>query len=236
MFNRESNHIINDIEFTIIYSRRRTLAISIKPDATVIVRVPNLTTYRTISRIVSEKADWIRKHRNNYSANNNNDTKKRYCDGEMHLFRGAEHVLKIAKSSRSYIRFSEGNIEAGLLKTDDPAEVKKILYRGYKNEAAKQLPLFFADISQKLSAQGFKPSGLIIRTMKRRWGSCSGKGLITLSTELIKLSDIYIEYVIIHELCHLKHHNHGAGYYRLLSELFPDWKKVRRELKQYINH
>ena len=82
--------------------------------------------------------------------------------------------------------------------------------------------------------QMFKPTGLIIRSMKSRWGSCSRKGIITLSTELIKLPDIYIEYVIIHELCHLKHHNHGKEYYNLLSELFPDWKKVRKDLRGNI--
>jgi hypothetical protein len=71
--------------------------------------------------------------------------------------------------------------------------------------------------------------------MKSRWGSCSKKGIITLSTELIKLPDIYIEYVIIHELCHLKHHNHGKEYYNLLSELFPAWKNVRKDLRGYIH-
>jgi predicted metal-dependent hydrolase len=80
----------------------------------------------------------------------------------------------------------------------------------------------------------FKPTGLVIRTMKRRWGSCSNKGVITLSTELIKLSDLYIEYVITHELCHLKHHNHGPQFYKLLSEVFPEWKTVRKELRKYI--
>ena len=80
--------------------------------------------------------------------------------------------------------------------------------------------------------QGFRPSGLVIRTMKRRWGSCSARGLITLSTELIKLSDLYIEYVIIHELCHLRHHNHGPHFYELLSEIFPDWKRVRKRAEK----
>jgi len=70
--------------------------------------------------------------------------------------------------------------------------------------------------------------------MKRRWGSCSNKGVITLSTELIKFSDLYIEYVIAHELCHLKHHNHGSQYYTLLTEVFPEWKRVRKELRKYI--
>ncbi|HCU21026.1 MAG TPA: M48 family peptidase, partial [Bacteroidales bacterium] len=67
-----------------------------------------------------------------------------------------------------------------------------------------------------------------------RWGSCSNKGKITLSSELIRLSDRYIEYVIVHELCHLKQHNHGPKYYGLLSELYPDWKRARKEMKAYI--
>jgi predicted metal-dependent hydrolase len=71
--------------------------------------------------------------------------------------------------------------------------------------------------------------------MRSRWGSCSKQGKITLSTELIKLPDIFLEYVIIHELCHLKHHNHGKEYYKLLSELFPDWKIVRKGLRDYIH-
>ena len=87
---------------------------------------------------------------------------------------------------------------------------------------------------KKYEDQRFKPEALVMRTMKRRWGSCSNKGIITLSTELIKLPDLYIEYVVIHELCHLKHHNHSARYYKLLSDLFPEWKAVRTELRKYI--
>jgi predicted metal-dependent hydrolase len=94
--------------------------------------------------------------------------------------------------------------------------------------------MIFNGMIEKYEDQMFKPTGLVIRTMKRRWGSCSTRGKITLSTELIKLPDLYIEYVIVHELCHLRHHNHGAGYYKLLSELFPEWRFVRKELRKYI--
>jgi predicted metal-dependent hydrolase len=70
--------------------------------------------------------------------------------------------------------------------------------------------------------------------MKKRWGSCSSKGKIAISYDLIRLDEIYAEYVIIHELCHLKHHNHSSNYYNLLSEVYPEWKKVREELKKYV--
>ena len=87
----------------------------------------------------------------------------------------------------------------------------------------------------KYNSYRFNPSMITIRSMKRRWGSCSSKGRITLNSEMIKIDDIFTEYVILHELCHLKHHNHGAEYYKLLSEIFPDWKNVRKELRKYLS-
>ncbi len=121
-----------------------------------------------------------------------------------------------------------------MAKTDDYDAIKRLLYKGYKREAEQYLPLLLKKVLVEHKNQMFRPSGLIIRTMKRRWGSCSNKGVITLSTELIKLSDLYIEYVIAHELCHLKQHNHGSKYYKLLSEVFPEWKSARKELRKYI--
>ena len=150
------------------------------------------------------------------------------------MFRGNESVLTIEKSSKPFVRFYDNTIALGLENTDNEAIVKKLLYSGYKNEALIHFPMLLNKVLKENEIQGFRPSGLVIRTMKRRWGSCSARGLITLSTELIKLSDLYIEYVIIHELCHLRHHNHGPHFYELLTEVFPDWKRVRMELKKYI--
>ncbi len=234
MFQDQKVHKIEDIEFRVIYSGRRTIGISVLPDTSVVVRVPYLTSQKTISRIISGKYRWILKHRDNYRRLNNGLLKKSYTAGEVHLFRGNESILTIEKSVKPYIRFDDGIIVLGLEKADSPITVKRLLYRGYKNEALKILPELMNKVLREHENQMFKPEGLIIRTMKRRWGSCSNKGIITLSTELIKLADLYIEYVIIHELCHLRHHNHGSQYYKLLSEVFPEWKTVRKELRKYI--
>lgn len=234
MLKDNRTHNLEGIEFKVLYSRRRTLGISVLPDSSVIVRVPYLTSFKTITRIVNEKADWIIKHRDRYKGSNNNNLKRLYTDGETHLFRGRESVLKISKAARSCIRFYDGIIEMELEKNNDPIAIKRLLYKGLKDEAEKILPEMLSKAIKDHDAQMFDPSGLTIRTMKRRWGSCSNKGNITLSTELIKLPDEYIEYVIVHELCHLKHHNHGAHYYKLLSELYPEWKTVRKEMRRYI--
>jgi predicted metal-dependent hydrolase len=225
---------IKDIEFKVVYSRRRTLGISVRPDATVVVRVPLRTSDKTIIRIVEEKSDWIIKHRDSYKHLNHNKPGKSFSEGEKHLFRGNEAVLKIEKSAKPFVWFSDGIIDMGIAKPDDPKAVRRMLYTGYKREAGILFPELLDRMVLKHENQNFKPAGLVIRSMKRRWGSCSNKGMITLSTELIKLSDRQIEYVIVHELCHLKHHNHSSRYYELLSELFPEWKEVRKELKKFI--
>jgi hypothetical protein len=204
------------------------------PDSSVIVRVPYHTSFKTINRIVNEKYSWVLKHRDNYRKLDNSPIKKSYISGETHLFHGNPSVLKIEKSGKSYIRFYDNTIELGTEKTDDTPIIRRLLYKGYKTEALKYFPELFNKVLRDHENQMFKPAGLVIRTMKRRWGSCSNKGVITLSTELIKLSDLYIEYVITHELCHLKHHNHGPQFYKLLSEVFPEWKTVRKELRKYI--
>jgi hypothetical protein len=233
MLKNSTTQSLDGIEFTVLYSGRRTLGISVLPDSTVIVRVPYLTSQKTISRIVKEKSSWIIKHRDRYPAKKSSLIKS-YTNGEIHLFRGNECILRIEKSSRPFIRFIDGSIELGLDRTEDSKAAKLLLYKGYKNEALEVFPRMLNLALKNHDAQSFKPAGLIIRTMKRRWGSCSNKGIITLSTELIKLPDRFIEYVIVHELCHLKQHNHSAKYYKLLSELFPDWKQVRKELREYI--
>jgi hypothetical protein len=230
----QRTHKVEDIEFKVIYSRRRSIGISVLPDSSVIVRVPHLTSLKTINRVVNDKYSWVLKHRDNYLKLSNTSLKKSYKSGDSHLFRGKEHILMVEKSGKPYILFSEGIIRIGTDKTDDPATIKRLLYIGYKNEAKAHFPVSMSKVLSDYKSQMFKPSGLVIRTMKRRWGSCSNKGIITLSTELIKLDDHYIEYVIIHELCHLIQHNHGPEFYRLLSELFPDWKSVRKELRKYI--
>jgi len=225
---------IEDIEFKVIYSRRSTIGISVLPDSSVIVRVPYLTTLKTINRIVKEKYFWVIKHRDNYRELDNSSRNKSYTSGETYLFRGKESLLKIEKSAKPYVIFFDSTIELGTEKTDDPETVRRLLYKGYKNEAITHFPILMRKVLSEHENEKFKPEGLIIRTMKRRWGSCSNKGIVTLSTELIKLSDQYIEYVITHELCHLKHHNHGPNFYKLLTEIYPEWRMVRKELRKYV--
>jgi predicted metal-dependent hydrolase len=235
MHREQQTYQLYNIEFKVVYSRRRTLGISVLPDSSVVVRAPYRASLKTISRIIGDKAAWIIKHRDSYKQKDVRKLNGSFISGDIQLFRGKEYILNITESKKSFIQFIDTTIELGLDTPGDPLAVKRLIYKVYKEEALKVFPEILGVVLRTHENQKFKPTGLEIRAMKSRWGSCSKKGIITLSTELIKLPDIFIEYVITHELCHLKHHNHGKEYYSLLSELFPQWKKVRKDLRNYIH-
>lgn len=227
-------YTLEGIEFSVVFSSRRTIGISVLPDASVTVRAPFFTSGRTIEKIIKEKSGWIKKHRDNYRNNPPVRGGRSFTDGEILHFRGRALTLRTLKSPKQYVKQYGETIDAGLKEPSDSEAVRRLIEKWFRIEAGHLLPQLFSETLTRHGFYDFRPAGLVIRTMKRRWGSCSSKGIITLSSELVRLPDNLIEYVIIHELCHLKHHNHGSGYYRLLGEICPMYKEYRKMLRRYI--
>ena len=221
------------IDFKIIYSKRRTLGISILPDATVIVRAPNRTSQAAIERLIANKRTWINKHVENIKKNIQTSPPLSFSNGALHPFKGANLELNIYQSKKRFVKFNYNTIDIGLEQPENEIIVKKLLKQAYKAEAEKVLPAIFYDIIGFYEDYNFKPAEVVIKTMRRQWGSCSTKNKITLNSELIKLDEKYIRYVMIHELCHLRHHNHGKLFYKLLSEFYCDWKIIRKEMRKF---
>lgn len=222
------------IPYKVIYSSRRTLAISIARDASVTVRAPYRTALKSITKFVNDKSDWILKHTDRLKEAALERPKRLYVDGEIHLFRGTGLVLEINRSAKPYCRFCSGSIELGTPQPDNCDMSRRILYAGYRREARTIFKEVLDQVLNEKSSYGFRISKLNIRTMKSRWGSCcSSKGVISLNTELIRLPERFTRYVILHELSHLRHNNHGAGFYGLLAELYPEWSIARKELRGY---
>ena len=222
---------LDNIDFKIIYSKRRTLGISILPNATVIIRAPYKTSQTAIKYLISEKQTWINKHVENIKKRAEKHPPLSFLNGSLHLFKGNYLELKIFKSDKNFVRFNDKTIDIGIKNPENEIIVKKTLKQAYKTEAKKVLPKIFYEIIRLYENYNFKPTELIIKTMKRQWGNCSTKNKITLNSELIKFDEKYIRYVIIHELCHLQHHNHGKLFYKLFSEFYSNWKAIRNEMK-----
>jgi len=220
--------------YTLVFSRRRTIGISVSPAKGIVVRVPYRTSGKLIKEIIAKKAGWINKHLQNFASLPVVIPGKKYCEGESHPFLGKEYSLRFIKSHRCVLFRDDSYINIGLKVPVSPSAVRDMIDKWYRKEASVCLASMFREVLGKYSRFGFRPSGFAVRSMKRRWGSCTSQGKITLSTELIKVPEKWVEYVILHELCHLRHHNHGQMYYSLLSEVCPEWKKIREEMKSYI--
>lgn len=220
--------------YEIVYSKRHSIGISISPDSEIIVRAPLLTSRKVIDNIIQKKTAWINKHLESYASLIRFNRNSEYVNGEVHYYQGKENFLSIINSQKSYVSHYENIIEIGLDRPDDPIRVKMCLDTWYRKEAQEVLSSKLNDILLRYKEYCFPVKEFSVRLMKGRWGSCNSKGKITVSSELIKMDEIFFEYVILHELCHLKHHNHGQNYYRLLSEVFPEWKSVRKEMKRYV--
>ena len=225
---------MDELKYNIVFSRRRTISLIVSPEKGVIVRAPYRTSLKTIEKFVMEKSGWIRKNLEKHSELIRINHGKLYVDGEIHLFMGKEYYLRIRESVKPFVNQYDNYIEIGVDKINDIAKIKMLLERWYRQHAREHFVKKLNDILIRYKDFNFSPSKLAVKSLKSRWGSCTSKGRITISSELIKLDEKFTEYVIIHELCHLKHHNHGKDFYRLLEQLVPDYKAIRRELRKYL--
>jgi len=118
--------------------------------------------------------------------------------------------------------------------TPDPSKsavVQQQLDAWYKAKAHQVFTEQLQQCLKRVAVIGIETTPpLHIRTMQKRWGSCSTNGGITLNLKLIQARKALIDYVIVHELCHLQEHNHSRAYYQLLDRVMPDWQVRRAEL------
>lgn len=226
--------MMEELKYNVIFSKRRSISIILSPDKGITVRAPYRTSLKTIDSFVRHKSGWINKHLSNYQGLTRMNHNKRYTDGELHMFLGKEKILKITESARPCVSQDDDIIEVSLSEPENREKIRALLERWYILEALEILSRKLHEIMTRYSDYNFSPSGLVVRPLRSRWGSCTSKGKITLNSGLVKLDNIFSDYVIIHELCHLRYHNHGEEYYRLLGELVPDYKSIRKELRKYI--
>jgi predicted metal-dependent hydrolase len=219
--------------YKIIHSRRRTISISVSPDKGVTVRAPVRASLSTIEKFVNSRSGWVEKHLENYTRHTRLNGS--LADGEKVLFRGKEYNLRLVNGDKGSVSLNGNEIIVTAPMVKNPAAAGMALKKWYYEKAAFLITERIGEMTVRYGSYGFDPKRVTVRTMKRRWGSCSSKGRITINSELVKIDDIFTDYVILHELCHLKHHNHGSEYYKLLTQVFPEWKNVRKELRKYLS-
>lgn len=219
------------IEYKIFYSNRKTLEIAVHPDASVVVTAPINTETNSIKQKVLKRIKWIYKQQQFFQQFQPRSVQKQYLRGETHLYLGKQYRLKVIGGLREDVKLKLGYFIVSVKDKEDRERVKNLLEEWYIERAKVKLDEYFKICWNKFATKDAIPPILKIRKMKKRWGSLSKSGTLTLNSEIIKAPKECIEYVITHELCHTEFHNHSAKFYYLLKQVMPDWEKLKNKLE-----
>ncbi len=216
--------------------RRRTVALRVLPDGSVSVRAPVRTSLSWIEKFIAARAGWIEKRRREM-ARRKAEEPENLENGSIVPFRGKPLRIEIAKGpSQAAASFREDefslrlSLSPGLSEADKQAEIRTELALWYKKKARE---IFKERLAFWASAMGLTPGRLVLSAPRGRWGSCTLRNEIRLNWHLILAPEEILDYVVVHELAHLPHKNHGAAFWRLVERFVPDWKERRKRLKAW---
>jgi predicted metal-dependent hydrolase len=184
-----------------------------------------------IEQKMMKRARWILKQLQYFKQFAPKTPARCYVNGETHLYLGKQYRLKIEGGGKNSVKLSRGFFHVTCRNEPTPAAAEKQLNAWYRDKARIQFAESMDRCRLKVDGINACRPKLSIRRMKRRWGSLSDKGVITLNTDLIRAPKECIDYVVTHELCHLKYRNHGPEFYKLLESVIPDWEKIKERLE-----
>jgi len=200
------------MQYKLIRSKRRTIAIYVKEES-VIVRAPLRVPTRMIDDFVKEKNSWIAKQLARQKIRKEKRAAFKIDHGSIVLFLGRGYRI-------DEIMLSSEDI------TSEQLLIKLIAF--YKAQAKN---IIENRIDHYSSLMGVHPSNIRIGSAKRSWASCSATGRLNFSWRLMMASPDAIDYVIVHELAHLKHLNHSSSFWAIVTDIMPDWKDRRKILR-----
>lgn len=223
---------LQTIEYELRRTDRKSVRIQVHPNGTVRVIAPLELTEEEVSKAVKQKAAWILKQVRFFEQFRPLTPPRQFRSGETHRYLGRQYRLKLMKGEKS-IRMMGGFIEISL---PDPApeKVSIVLEGWYRQRAEVYFQRILTEVMPRFESYKWPVPEIKLRKMPTRWGSCTSAGVIYLHPDLIKASGSSIEYVIIHELCHLAHRLHNQKFYELLGRILPDWQRRKQNLERMM--
>lgn len=209
--------------------------IKVHPDCRVVVSAPEGIGEEAVLTAVKQRRRWIYEQLRDFRKQQEHVTPRRYVSGESYYYLGKQYQLKVNEdpSQIQAVKLLRGKLEVSI-KHRSSEKVRELLSDWYKSRAKEVFSRRLdAMLNQALWVTTRPP--MRTRTMQTQWGSCSPNGRITLNPQLVKASRECIDYVILHELCHLVEHNHSEKFYRLMSQVMPNWEMIKLHLDGMAN-
>jgi predicted metal-dependent hydrolase len=223
------------IDFAVVRRKRRTMQISVLPDASVEVVAPVTATQTDILKKMRKRATWVRRQIRDFQQYFPRTPKRKFVAGETHLYLGRRYRLKIIRDSTAAVKVKRGYIEVHTPLPFHQSTVQDQLARWQKGGAYECFHARLEECLRKFPRPDrHRPEGLIVKQMSLRWGSMSPSGRLVLNRDLMQASFSEIDYVITHELCHRVHLHHRRAFYDLLFRVMPDWEVRKRSLERRL--
>ncbi len=224
-----------EIPYRVVENQRLAsrVRIHVGPDGDVEVEAPEGLGADKVHEAVQKRARWVFRHVASASDSKKHALPRTYVSGELHFYLGRRFKLIVLPAERgsSNVRLWRGRIEVALPVTD-PAAVRRRLTSWYRDKAQAHFARKLTELVDRFDDFGTVPDFQLL-AMETQWGSCSPAGRLSLNPSLIKAPAHCIEYVLLHELCHLVEHNHSKRFYALLGRYCPNWKAWKQELDGY---
>lgn len=204
--------------------------IKVHPDCRVVVSAPENTDGEALVAAVKKRGRWIHKQLCHFRKQHEHITPRQYVSGESHFYLGKQYLLKVIEAPEQApgVKLLRGKLEV-TVRSKSASKVNQLLTDWYKARAKETFTKRLDALLEQTLWVTERPS-LRLLTMQTQWGSCSPNGRITLNPHLVKAPRECIDYVILHELCHIAEHNHGEHFYRLMNQVMPTWEKTKQRL------
>lgn len=219
------------IDYELQFSDRRSLGITVTPEMQVIVTAPAGTEIHKIETKLIKRAPWIIRSISYFLSFHPKTPKRRFISGETHLYLGRQYLLKVISGQEESVKLKGKHLVVVAKKSNN---AKKLLEEWYHAQAKNKLQSIALPLIEKFKKHKVAPTSIELRSMPKRWGSCTAKGKIILNPELIKAPKGSIEYVITHELCHLIHYDHTQKFFDLQTKEMKDWERWKLKLESLL--
>lgn len=223
------------IPFQVHFRERKQLAITVHPEMKLEIVAPQGTSVDQVLVRIEKRASWIVRQWRFFEKYRPPQPDRRFVSGETHIYLGRQYRLKVQVGSPESVKLLGQFLHVKCVNKNDCDRLGGLLLEWYRAHAQRVFSLRLQEcIESSRSLRLHCSPNLVIRKMTKRWGSCTKSGNILLNLDLVKAPVHCIDYVIVHELCHLKVHNHGKDFYRLLTRCMPDWEDRKRRLELVV--